>query len=130
MAGTTVDMISASCPVLNTMATSKELLVLGVDVQRVFWPLEPILEAPQSSPSSEKNTSVSFGDPSLPHLVHLVGMELTCSSALSMSGVAGQSEANGCVCDPIWVSEIEAWELCWNLGSRQSPFLVGIAERK
>lgn len=129
MAGTTVDTISASCPVLNTMATSKELLVLGVDVQRVLA-FRANSGAPQSSPSSEKNTSVSFGDPSLPHLVHLVGMALTCSSALSMSGVAGQSEADGCVCDPVWASEIEVWELCWNLGSRQSPFLVGIAERK
>lgn len=106
MAGTTVDMISASCTVLNTMATSEELLVLGMDVQRVLA-FRANSGAPQSSPSSAKNPSVSFGDPSLPHLVHLVGMELTCSSALSMSEVAGQSETGGCVCDPVWASEIE-----------------------
>lgn len=115
MAGTTTDIISASCTVLSTMATSKWLLVLGVDGQGSSTS-EPILDLHSPHPLLERALQFLLGDHSFSWgSFGWDGADLILYSLHARNGLlieACQPEAqrlvNGWAFDPVWASEIRA----------------------
>lgn len=81
-------------------------------IYRGFWPSEPILDLHSSHPPLERAPQFPLGDHASPSSSIWLGR-----SSPALPRFLG------------WASEMDAWELCRNLGGRRS-FLVGIAERE